>query len=292
MSDIKIIKKKNFPEQLKAIHRCPSQLYARGNIDLLHTNGIAVVGTRAHTLYGKVNALHFTRGLVGYGLTIISGLAYGIDAIAHETALEYSGNTIAILGNGIDRIHPTSHENLARQIINNNGLILSEYGPGAPYQTSHFPARNRIIAGLAMATLVIEAPEKSGALITAHRAFDEDREVFAVPGDLSRAQNKGNLNLIADNIARLVRSPEDIIGHMSRQPLLNLLELPKLQSRSPIFDTPAQKKVWETIGAEPLHADEILHQTNLSIVDVNIALSYLELRGLIRRIGYGRFIRN
>ena len=292
MNDIQIIKRKNFPEQLTVIPRCPQQLYARGNLDLLNTPGIAVVGTRANTLYGKVNALNFTRGLVSYGLTIISGLAFGIDAIAHETALEYGGKTIAILGNGIDKIHPTSHEHLARQILKRGGLILSEYEAGSTYQTHHFPARNRLIAGLAMATVIIEAPEKSGALITAHRAFEYDRDVFAVPGDLSRAQNKGNLNLIADNMARLVRSPEDIIGHLSQQPHLTLPETLERHEPTPAFDTPAQQKIWETISSDPLHTDDILHQTNLPVVDVNIALSYLELRGLIRRVGYGRFIRN
>jgi DNA processing protein len=292
MDDIKIIKKKDFPLQLKEIRRCPAQLYARGNLELLNTNGIAVVGTRANTPYGKVNAINFTRGLVSYGLTIISGLAFGIDAIAHEVALEYGGNTIAILGNGIDQIFPKYNESLGREILKKGGLILSEYGENTKYQTRHYPARNRLIAGLAMATLVIEAPKKSGALITARRAFEENRDVFAVPGDLTREKNKGNLNLIADNIARLVRSPEDILGHLSRQPRLSLEPLEDPLSLTPTFDTPAQKKVWEVISGEPLHTDDILHQSELSVVDVNVALSYLELRGLIRRVGYGRFVRN
>lgn len=287
-----LIERADFPDPLKAIKYCPVRLYARGNLELLHTNGIAVVGTRGNTLYGEVNTRVFTRGLVSYGISIISGLAFGIDSIAHQVCLEYGGKTIAIMGNGIDTIHPTSNEWLAQKILENGGLILSEYGPGTPYQKGHFPARNRLIAGLAMATLIIEAPIKSGALITARRAFESDRDVFAIPGDLTNEKIAGNLTLIAENIAQLVRSPEEIIGHLSRQPLLRG-EPPEKKVRTvPTFGTSAQEKVWKALSSKPIHTDEIFHQTELPIVEVSVALTYLELRGLIRRVGYGQFVRD
>jgi DNA processing protein len=289
MIDFETIKPKDFPAQLAHIKFCPKKLYARGDLSLLDTNCIAVVGTRANTLYGKANAIAFTRGLVSYGFTIVSGLAFGIDAIAHQTALEYGGKTIAVLGNGIDRILPQANEHIGRKILSGGGLILSEYGEGVPAHTGHFPARNRIISGLSMATLVIEAPKKSGALITAKRAFEENREVFAIPGNLTSPKIQGNLNLIADNIARLVRSPEDIVGHLSEQPEL---DFPKASSPEPKFDTIAQQKIWDVLSNDPMHPDDILHKSKLSVVDVNVSLTYLELSGWIRRIGYGRFIRS
>lgn len=281
-----------FPERLKAITSCPEHLYARGNVALLHTDGIAVVGTRNHSLSGEINAIAFTRGLVSYGFTVFSGLAFGIDAIAHETCLDYGGKTVAVLGNAIDRIHPACHESLALRILETGGLIVSEYGPGTPYRKDHFPARNRLLAGLTLATLVVEAPAKSGALITARRAFEQNRDVFAVPGALSDEKMMGNLNLIAENVARLVRSSEDIVGHLCRQLHLDLPAPRPRRHVTPKLETAAQQKVWAALSSKPLHTDEVLHRTGLPVVDVTVALSYLELRGWIREVGFGRFVRN
>lgn len=287
----------DFPESLKHIPHPPKQLYARGNLSLLKTSCFAIVGTRANTPSGKRNAIHFTRGLVSYGLTTVSGLAFGIDAIVHEATLDHGGKTIAVLGCGIDRIYPSYHEDLAQRIIQEDGLIVSEYAPGTITYPSNFALRNRIISGISLGVLIVEAPENSGALITARHAFDQNRDVFALPGSLENENMEGNNKLIASDMARLVRTPEEIMGHLSEQPHL-AKQLKKLDNRSrsdltcPTFSTPAQRVVWESLGKKPLDAETILDKTNLSVVDVSVALSFLELNGLVRDLGLGRYVRS
>ena len=287
------IEEPSYPSMLKEISHAPQLFYARGNLSLLNTICFAVVGTRNNTIQGKANAIHFTRGLVSYGFTIVSGLALGIDAIVHQTTLEYGGKTIAVLGNGIDEIHPPSNEWLGNLILERGGLILSEYEPNVRTYKHHFPARNRIISGLSVGTLVIEAPLKSGALITAKRALEQNREVFALPGALTQESMVGNINLIARDGARMVRSPEDIVGNLREQPELNLESIQKNNRHiNPVLDTNAQQKVWDVLSNEPLDADDILHKTDLSIVDVDVALAYLRLKRLARHVGYQRYVRN
>lgn len=287
-----------FPEPLHHIPNPPKQLYARGNIDLLKTPCFALVGTRANTPSGKRNAIHFTRGLVSYGLTTVSGLAFGIDAIVHEATLDHGGKTIAVLGCGIDRIYPSYHENLAHRILQEGGLILSEYPPDTITFPSNFALRNRIISGISLGVLIIEAPEGSGALITARHAFDQNRDVFALPGSLDNENMEGNNKLIASDMARLVRTPEEIMGHLSEQPHL-VRQLKNLDHNghdvnrpTPLFSTQAQATIWQTLTQKPLTAEAILDKTNLSVVDVSVALSFLELNGLVRDLGLGRYVRS
>ncbi len=279
-----------YPKLLLEIQRRPEKFFVRGNLKLLESTCLAVVGTRNNTPEGMANTLHFVRGLVAYGITIVSGLAFGIDAAAHETTLEYGGKTIAVLGSGIDSIHPTSHEGLAQEILGNGGLIVSEYEPATIPHKHHFPARNRIISGLSVGTLVVEAPEKSGALITARRAFEQNREVFAVPGDLSRPTMQGCNSLIANDMARLVRTPEDIIAHLREQPELLLQPIEQKRTR-PKLATRAQKQVWSVLQRGPLHPDDVLKKAGLSISEVGVALSFLELNGHIKNVGQGRYVR-
>lgn len=279
-----------YPKLLREIRNPPKVLYARGNLDLLETTCFAIVGTRASTPYGEHHATRFTQGLVSYEFTIVSGLAFGIDAVVHEATLAAHGKTIAVLGNGIDHITPRAHESLAQDILKKGGLLLSEYKPGEVAHRHHFPARNRILSGLCIGTLLIEAPEKSGALITAHRAFEQNRDVFVVPGDLERETFRGNHNLIANDMARLVRTPEDVINQLSHQPELVLR--PMIQrARAPSLVTSAQKKVWALVSRQPVDADEIFQQTRLSISEVLVALAYLELKGHIQAAGQGKFMR-
>lgn len=284
-----------FPEPLKHIPNPPKQLYARGNLDLLKPPCFALVGTRANTPSGKRNAIHFTRGLVSYGLTTVSGLAFGIDAIVHEATLDHGGKTIAVLGCGIDRIYPSYHENLAQRILCEGGLILSEYPPDTITFPSNFALRNRIISGISLGVLIIEAPEGSGALITARHAFDQNRDVFALPGSLENENMEGNNKLIASDMARLVRTPEEIMGHLSEQPHLAKFFEPchrdVTETSTPHFSTPAQATVYKTLNKKPLTAEAILDKTNLSVVDVSVALSFLELNGLVRDLGLGRYVR-
>ncbi|MBT5016717.1 DNA-protecting protein DprA [Candidatus Peregrinibacteria bacterium] len=283
---------RKYPKLLHEISNPPKKLYARGNLALLESNCFAIVGTRANTVNAEANTRFFTRGLVSYGLTIVSGLAFGIDAIAHQETLEHGGQTIAVLGNGIDEIRPAANEWLGKSILENNGLILSEYPPGTPTQAHHFPARNRIISGLSVGTLVVEAPKKSGALITAQRAFEQSREVFVVPGALREETMQGNNHLIANDVARLVRTPEDIIAHLREQPALFLEPLIK-KTREPRLTTQAQKQVFNLLSKNPntpFDPDNVLKKTKLSIVEVSVALAYLELKGHIKNLGYGQYM--
>lgn len=298
MSDIVTItvKSKAYPKSLREISNIPQKLYARGNVNLLNTNCLAVVGTRANSVAGEANAKSFVRGLVSYNLTIVSGLAFGIDAIAHESTLINGGKTIAVLGSGIDNIRPASNEHLARAILQKGGLIVSEYPPKSETKSYHYPARNRLISGLSVGTLIIEAPDKSGALITAKYAFEQNREVFAIPGSLSEETMRGNNNLIAGEFARLVRSPEDIIAHLREQPSLLIhgaLNKTDHPAFLPLLKTAAQKQVFSFLQKHPnspLYPDVILRQTSLSVPEVSVALSYLEITGHIERTTHGQYV--
>lgn len=293
MTNYSIIPKNDsdYPSLLKEIRNPPEQLYGLGDLFLLKSACIAVVGTRAYTPYGKSLTDYFAEGLVSYGFTIVSGLAFGIDAIAHRATLKNQGKTIAVLGNGITEIYPIEHTNLAQEILEKGGAIVSEYPPNTPGQKHHFPQRNRIISGLSLATLIIEASEKSGALITARFAFDQNRDVFAAPGDLFRETFKGNLNLIANDMARLVRTPEDVVAALREQPFLPLQrDVSSLrQKREPPLTTRAQKLVWQNVSWHPISNEEILEKTQLTISETTIALSYLELKGYIKNMGFGRY---
>ncbi|HCW32389.1 MAG: Smf protein, DNA processing protein [Candidatus Peregrinibacteria bacterium GW2011_GWF2_39_17] len=278
-----------YPDALQQLRDAPPLLYARGNLSLLKSTCFAIVGTRANTDYGQAMAAYFTKGLLSYGFTIVSGLAYGIDAAVHRAVVEAGGKTIAVLGNGIDTIHPARHQHLAQDILRQNGLIFSEYGPGAGIRNYFFPKRNRLISGISIGTLIIEAPQKSGALITARCAFEQNRDVFAVPGDLSRHTFQGNHSLISSDMARLVRTPEDIISHLSHQPKLvlkNVIHHPKTQLK---LVTVAQKNLWEIFSFHPQSIEDLLAKSRLSIEECLVALSYFELKGYIRQESNQKF---
>ncbi|SHE27158.1 DNA processing protein [Marinitoga hydrogenitolerans DSM 16785] len=183
-----------YPETLKRIFNPPLVLYVKGNTDLLNKKGIGIVGSRKYTSYGKNIALSFSE-ILAKQYIIISGMAYGIDSFAHKGALK-SGNTIAVLGSGIDKPYPVSNTTLYNDILKNNGCIISEYAPGTPAQPFRFPERNRIIVGLSNSIIVIEAAKKSGSLITARLAIESGIDVYAVPGDINRKSSEGTNNLI------------------------------------------------------------------------------------------------
>ena len=175
-----------YPSMLKPIHQAPEKLFYRGDLEVLEEKLIAFVGTRAFTPYGKFVVEKLVEELSLSGVVIVSGLARGIDTLAHEAALKCGLKTVAVLGTGIENIYPSENSGLVDRIVSGGGCVLSEYGLRAPARKFAFPARNRIIAGLSLATVVVEAPESSGALITAKRANEDDREVFAVPADIDR----------------------------------------------------------------------------------------------------------
>lgn len=285
--EILTIKDEAYPSQLKEIASTPPVLYLRGDRSILSNKSIAIVGSRKFTEYGRRVTENLTKDLVRAGLTIVSGLALGIDGIAHRAALDVGGFTAAVLGTGIDdaTIYPREHFNLARQIIENGGALITEQPPKTPSLKQNFPARNRIMAGLALGTLVIEAAESSGSLITANFALEQNREVFAVPGDIFSPQSAG-ANLLIKKGARLVTSAADILEEFS---------LSRSQPELPlkIFEpkTDEEKSIWKVLSNEPLHIDKISKLARLDTAAVASLLSALEIEGAVKNIGGQNFIR-
>lgn len=279
------IQDRNYPKVLKEIHNPPRNIYIRGNFHPDDSNAIGIVGTRNHTNYGKQVAQQITRDLVRAGITIVSGLAKGIDTFVHKAALENKGRTIAVLGSSINEnsIYPTCNQKLANK-ISKQGAVISEHPPETKPEKWFFAQRNRIISGLSLGVLVIEAPQKSGALITASQALEQNREVFAIPGSIYSPNSAGTNRLIQMG-AKLVTKANDILEE---------LHLPLLNEENAQFD-PENK--WEKIllsiiSKKPTDAKEIARQNNLDIGIVNSTLISLELRGVVKNIGEGRYIKN
>lgn len=287
MNQIKTIniKDKGYSKLLKEIKNPPEVLYYKGEIlpragsrGLLNENCFAIVGTRRFSSYGKQIALEIASDLAEAGLTIVSGLAPGIDTFCHLAALEKGGRTIAVLGTGLDEkiIYPQSNLKLAQKIIERGGLLISEYPSGTRGTQFTFPQRNRIISGLSLGTLVIEAKEKSGALITANNAFLQNRKVFAIPGPIHSSNSRGCHALIKKG-AKLVDNVNDILEELS---------LPaKEKSKMIVGQTKEESLVLESLKEESLYIDKIIEKTNLSAATVSSILATLEIKGKIRNLG-------
>jgi DNA processing protein len=264
-----------FPGRLAGIHDPPPGLFVRGSapLDLLQRPTVAVVGARACSAYGTQVAAALGRELSAAGALVVSGLARGVDAAAHCGALE-TGTTVAVLGCGIDRDYPRAHTDLARRIAE-SGLILSEYPPGVEPAPWRFPARNRIVAGLCDATVVVEARARSGALITADLALDEGRDVLAVPGEITSALSAGSNGLLRLG-AVPVTSVADVLEVLGIEPV------PATGRACSVDDLPlAAGAVLAHVGAAPVGVDELVHATGLDASAVSAALVELELRGLV-----------
>jgi DNA processing protein len=267
-----------YPPRLKEIDQPPPVLYLRGSLIPEDIWAVAVVGTRRISTYGRQVAEDVGSFLAANGVTVVSGLARGVDAIAHQSALKAGGRTIAVLGCGVDRIYPPEHTQLAGRIMA-NGAILSDYAMGTPPDASNFPPRNRIISGLSMATVIIEAGETSGALITAQFAIDQGREVFAVPGNILAPQSKGTNKLIAQGAHPLL-SVHDLMD------ILNLTRVTEQsQSRRVLPVDETESILMSVLTQEPIHMDEIRIQTGLPIERVSATLVMMELKGLVRQVG-------
>jgi len=273
-----------YPRLLKEISDPPQVLHLKGEIKKEDETAIAIVGTRNYTSYGKRIAEEITSDLVERGITIISGLAKGIDTFVHKTALEKGGRTIAVLGSGIDlkSLYPASNRGLAEKIIN-NGAILSEYPPGTRAKKYFFPQRNRIISGLSLGVIVIEAPHKSGALITANCALEQNREVFAVPGPVYSSSSEGTNRLIQSG-AKLTMNANDVLEELNL-PLI-------LKKKSFELKTKEEEIIVKILNKEPLHLDEIIKQSKLKPDEANSVLIILELRGVVKNLGNNYFILN
>ena len=260
-----------FPLLLKKINYPPLGIYYQGKLNF---SGIplAVVGTRKCTAYGKLVTEKIVQELVRYNFTIISGLALGIDTISHRTTLQNNGSTIAVLGSGLNHISPISNIRLSQQIIK-QGAIVSEYPPSAVPYPSNFPWRNRIISGLAKATLVIEAPQKSGALITAKFALEQNRDVFAIPGSIFNPNSQGTNKLIQQG-AKLITKAKDILEEFNIAPQPQPINMPVLTSKEEI--------VYRQLSSQPISIDKIIANTRLPSSVVLAQLSMLELKHLIK----------
>lgn len=274
----------DYPKNLKEIHDPPSALYVRGNFIKEDKIALGVVGTRNFTSYGKQVTYDIVGGLTEAGITIISGLAKGIDTFAHKAALERNGRTIAVLGSAVDSesVYPSCNRKLADKITK-NGVVISEYSPGTKSERWFFPQRNRIISGLSLGVLVIEAPEKSGALITAMQAVEQNREVFAVPGTIYSKNSVGTNRLIQMG-AKLVTCANDILDELN----LPLLEKERKQFEP---ETKEEKTILNVISKEPVHIDEIVKQSKLDIKIVSSTLMMLELKGVVKNTGGGYYIK-
>lgn len=273
---MKTILKKDFSTNLKQLHKPPTKLHYQGDISLIHTPCLAIVGTRKYSTYAKYITEQLISQLANYRITIVSGLAKGIDTIAHTSALKHKLKTIAVLGSGLNQIYPTQNINLAKQ-ISKEGLLLSEFPPNQHPTRKTFPQRNRIVAGLSLATLVIQAPASSGALITARFSLSQGRHIFTIPADLDRTDFLGNLQLLQKCSAYPIAHAKDIIEQ---------LKLVKTKNYSPpeitLNLTPAQNTILKTLShSRGLSSEDISHITATPLQEVLIQLSLLEIRGLV-----------
>lgn len=266
----------NYPNSLKIIESPPAILYIKGELDLTRF-GISVVGARKCTEYGKWSCKHLIEELSSYGLSIISGLALGIDRISHETALDNNMYTIGVLGCGVDRIYPYRNKYLFEQ-MEEKGAIISEFPLGSEPMAHHFPIRNRIISALGLGLLVIEAKVKSGTLITAGYAADQGKEVFAVPGNINSQFSKGTNCLIKDG-AKLVMSVEDIIEEL---PEVKLLKEETLKIKRDISKLNREEmRIYEIVCSNPLSVDELAKEVNMPISQLMSTITLLELKGIL-----------
>ena len=273
-----------YPARLRQIDDMPPVLYVKGTLKPEDEISLAVVGTRKATTYGREVTREFVRDLVPAGLTITSGLALGIDTIAHHAALQAGGRTIAVLGSGVDIIYPTKNVDLSREIAD-NGALISDYPIGIPPLKEHFPRRNRIMSGISLGTLVIEGNEKSGALITARQALDQNREVFAVPGSALAERSRGPNLLIQRGEAKLVLHAEDILQELNMPQGDKQLNLPS--TPEPVDEE--QAAVLRLLSHSPVHIDEIYRASGMSMPEVSSTLTMLELNDLVRQVGGMRY---
>ncbi|MCS6963160.1 DNA-processing protein DprA [Thermoflexus sp.] len=273
-----------YPLLLRRIPDPPPVLFVRGHLAEADRWALAIVGTRRPTAYGRQATEWFSGELARAGIPIVSGLARGIDAIAHEAALRAGGRTIAVLPCGVDRVYPLEHARLAARILE-SGALVSELPLGAPAEPGNFPARNRLISGLAVGVLVVEAGAASGALITASHAAEQGREVFAIPGSVFSPASQGTNRLIRDG-ATPVTSPQELLEALNWSTAAQQVEAQLQLPADPI-----EARLLEVLSREPQHIDDIARAAGLPVAQVSSALTMMELKGMARHLGAMHYVR-
>jgi DNA processing protein len=272
---------KNFPKNLKGLDGAPLLLYYKGSLDCLKANCVAIVGTRKMTAYGREVTQKFSSELANFGITIISGLAYGVDTAAHKGCLSVGGKTAAVLGNGLDTIYPTENTGLANEIIKTGGAVISEFPLGYPSLPVNFAIRNRIVSGLSDAVIVVEGAEKSGTLLTATHAAEQGKTVFAIPGQITSPLSFAPLFLLK-NGAKLATEVKDVLDELDMQVKVDKEKIAKI-----IPDTPEEEKLLTILENEPLHLDELVRISGCKTQEISARLTIMEMKGMVRSMGNG-----
>jgi len=277
---------KTYPKLLKEIYSPPPLLYYKGQLSKSDSFSLSIVGTRKHSAYGKRAAEDISFELAKNNISIISGLALGIDAIAHSGAMKAGGRTVAILGTGIDKqsIYPATNRYIADQIINSGGMLVTEFPLGTPPLKHHFPQRNRIISGMSLGTIVIEAAKKSGALITAYHALEQNREVFSVPGPIYSLVSVGPHELIKRG-SHIVTSASDILEALDLKDAISYIDTMKIAP-----ETDEEKVIIKLLSHEPVHVNELVRASKLDTSKINSTLMIMEMKGMIKNIGNQEYI--
>ncbi len=278
-----IVEDEEYPLRLKEVDQPPPVLYVRGEVKMEDALAVAIVGTRKVTAYGRQVTEELATCLAQNGVTVVSGLARGVDGVAHQAALKAGGRTIGVLGSGVDQIYPPEHLNLARQMTG-AGAVISDYAPGTPPEAVNFPPRNRIISGLSLAVVVIEAGESSGALITATFAAEQGRDVLAVPGGIYNPLSKGTNRLISQG-ARPLLAVDEVLD------ILNVArQSQQVEARQLLPADPTEAQLLQIVEMEPIHIDEICEQSGLPVETVSATLTMMELKGLVRQEGSMNYV--
>jgi DNA processing protein len=279
-----------YPALLRQIPLPPPFLLVRGTLAREDALSVAIVGSRRATAYGLRMAGRLGRDLAARGATVVSGLARGVDTAAHRGALAGGGRTVAVLGSGVDVVYPPENRDLAREIVR-AGAVVSQFPMGAPPLPHHFPLRNRVIAGLGLGAVVVEAAERSGALITARCAAEVGREVYAVPGNASSVSSQGTNALIRDG-ARLVQTWEDVVAEWPPQWRAALRQVPAEAAPAPAPPDPGERAILAQLGDDPVEMDAVIAGSGLPSGRVAAGLTALEVRGLVRRLAGQRYVRS
>ena len=274
----------DYPPLLRSLPDSPPVLYVTGQLTPADREWtVAIVGTRKASAYGRQVAETLAEALARNGITIVSGLARGIDAVAHESALKAGGRSLGVLACGIDQVYPFEHKRLVERLIE-HGAVLSETPVGSPPEGGNFPARNRIISGLSLGVIVVEAGETSGALITADRALEQGREVFAVPGNIFARTSLGTNRLLKEG-ATLVTSAEDVLEALNLK-----MVVAQSEARAVIPEDATEARLLSMLSADPVHVDQIVRESGLPVAQVSSALAMMELKGLVRQVAGMQYV--